>query len=433
MLYSRFNQIKLTIFPTLGTILLCLCAGSPLTGQSNSASFRLSASSGNGIPQQVPSATYQRPASQTATSSLNRLRSDSSNRLTTPRPLIIAKDEIVQPLRANSHAMNRQPALSNQSTQTFDPQRTGQQPAPKTTGYHQQTHLQPNRNEQQGFINFHSSNSLSATEIQELMEQSQLELQKSTKQPVRQSNYAETPAQRTRASQTTFVDGNEQAPSKPPTDNAWNFGAERLDSASDQKSQQVQSNPTSTNPTSTNQARGPEHGSSAELQSRNPSATASMERSTATTDRTNGSTDRTTATGKNSIASDPKTESGAADAKEKSRKPATNDSKQKSLDINQTIKNVSFATMAVLVVSVIAIVALKKLGVTGAGLSPDTSQTAAVVNRTSLNSKCHVHLVQFNHHKIVVGVDQTGIKSMVCLPNSFVEELDGAAEESRTL
>ena len=109
------------------------------------------------------------------------------------------------------------------------------------------------------------------------------------------------------------------------------------------------------------------------------------------------------------------------------------DSAPRGVNIGQTMKNVSYSTVAILVISVLSILVMKKMGFKSSMNSAAGENRPAVIERTSLNSKCHLHVVQVKHHKIVVGVDQSGIKSMVCLPSSFVEELDGASGQERNL
>ena len=79
------------------------------------------------------------------------------------------------------------------------------------------------------------------------------------------------------------------------------------------------------------------------------------------------------------------------------------------------------------------ILTLKKLGVRGAATKPDETQSMTVVDRTSINNKCELQLVQIKNQKVLIGVDQNGIKSMTYIPNSFTDEFDSAVDTPRKI
>jgi flagellar biogenesis protein FliO len=58
--------------------------------------------------------------------------------------------------------------------------------------------------------------------------------------------------------------------------------------------------------------------------------------------------------------------------------------------------------------------------------SPSKSGTVLrLVETLTLGSRCAIHLVRAGEHQLVVGVDATGVKSLIPLPASFDGTLAG--------
>ncbi len=99
-----------------------------------------------------------------------------------------------------------------------------------------------------------------------------------------------------------------------------------------------------------------------------------------------------------------------------------------SLDINDRVQQVVYSTLLVIMASVSIIFLLYKLGVKGpkaAGIDP----LVKVINKTKINANCQLQLVEVEDHKVLVGLDKSGIKSIVCLPRVFGGDF-GEAESS---
>lgn len=109
---------------------------------------------------------------------------------------------------------------------------------------------------------------------------------------------------------------------------------------------------------------------------------------------------------------------------EKSNEKKT-ETRQK-LNLSDTIQKVAVSTIVILVLCVAAMVILKKMGYTGPVNKKKAELEFDVIETKKISGKCQLKLVTIRNHKVIVGIDQSGIKSMVCLPPSFAEEYDEA-------
>lgn len=96
------------------------------------------------------------------------------------------------------------------------------------------------------------------------------------------------------------------------------------------------------------------------------------------------------------------------------------------LNLSSTIQKVAISTIVILVLSVAAIVILKKTGYTGPVNKKKAEPEFDVIETKKIAGKCQLQLVTICNHKVIVGIDQSGIRSMVCLPPSFADEYDKA-------
>ncbi len=96
------------------------------------------------------------------------------------------------------------------------------------------------------------------------------------------------------------------------------------------------------------------------------------------------------------------------------------------LNLTDTIKKVAISTIVILVLCVAAMVILKKTGYTGPVNKKKAEPEFDVIETKKISGKCQLQLVTIRNHKVIVGIDQSGIKSMVCLPPSFADEYDEA-------
>lgn len=129
-------------------------------------------------------------------------------------------------------------------------------------------------------------------------------------------------------------------------------------------------------------------------------------------------------------AQDPGTLKPAQLPAEVAKQPKT-DSREK-ISLTNTIQKVMISTIVVLALCVVAIVVLKKLGYTGPAQKKKSEPEFDVIETKRLSGKCQLQLVTIRNHKVIVGIDQSGIKSMVCLPPSFADEYDEATSSEAT-
>lgn len=106
---------------------------------------------------------------------------------------------------------------------------------------------------------------------------------------------------------------------------------------------------------------------------------------------------------------------------------------RKKLSITNTVQKVAVSTVAILFLSVVSIVVLKKLGYAGPAKKKHSEPEFDVIETKRLSGKCQLQLVKIRNHKVIVGIDQSGIKSMVCLPQSFADEYDEATASETEL
>ena len=105
----------------------------------------------------------------------------------------------------------------------------------------------------------------------------------------------------------------------------------------------------------------------------------------------------------------------------------------KKFSITNTVQKVAISTIVILFLSVVAIVVLKKLGYAGPVKKEHSEPEFDVIETKRISGKCQLQLVKIRNHKVIVGIDQSGIKSMVCLPQSFADEYDEATSSEAQL
>lgn len=92
--------------------------------------------------------------------------------------------------------------------------------------------------------------------------------------------------------------------------------------------------------------------------------------------------------------------------------------------VGSTLQRVTWSTTGVLIIAVLAILVLKKSGIKIGDQSAKTKSNLNVIESKTIGPKCQLQLVEMNNHRVLVAIDQTGIKSLIRLPNSFSEEFD---------